>query len=156
MSLRVLTKLQPGSALHLHGSLLPEAPTQWLERILVNGSNNFSDVEQRRQAHGSPMAPQASAKDPADIVLRKAFAHCVRNTRRALFCHINNWLDRILERWPAHQQCCWTSWRLFLVTTKFLLCRESDYENYVWAVQLPKVCQACMAYGIPHQSAIWR
>ena len=94
MSLRVLTKLHSGSALHLRGSLLPEAPAQWLEHILVNGSSNVSNGEQRRQAHGSPMAPQASAKDPADIVLRKAFAHCVRNTRRALFCHINSWLER--------------------------------------------------------------
>lgn len=36
---------------------------------------------QQRHAHGTSPAPQASAKDPADIVLRKAFAHCVRNVR---------------------------------------------------------------------------
>jgi len=38
-------------------------------------------VQQQRHAHGSSPAPQATATDPADIVLRKAFAHCVRNVR---------------------------------------------------------------------------
>eukprot|EP00208_Stichococcus_sp_RCC1054_P001532 CAMPEP_0206142688 /NCGR_PEP_ID=MMETSP1473-20131121/17905_1 /ASSEMBLY_ACC=CAM_ASM_001109 /TAXON_ID=1461547 /ORGANISM="Stichococcus sp, Strain RCC1054" /LENGTH=349 /DNA_ID=CAMNT_0053537787 /DNA_START=155 /DNA_END=1201 /DNA_ORIENTATION=+ len=32
---------------------------------------------------GAVVAPQATASDPADVVLRKAFAHCVRTTRES-------------------------------------------------------------------------
>lgn len=43
-------------------------------------------------------APQASAKDPADVVLRKAFAHCVRNTRESEY-ESYIWAGQIRKEW---------------------------------------------------------
>ena len=95
MSLEKLARLCRGGSRQLTSSL--QSTPQWL-----------AAASQQRHVHGSSPAPQATATDPADVVLRKAFAHCVRNVRRALIALTASAL--VLAVGAGQHPCAWGFW----------------------------------------------